>query len=366
MTNLQSLSIFLTERLMLAAQEIFKAVEVTVTEYHDEISRSRQENELLKTRLLEAGIPVYPELQPGLSVFHGEPCVGSDRGDPGEKIHVKQEPSVSREELRVPPPQTSVPEEPVSPSVCLDDEQRIEDMLHPQMTDSSSSPLLQAHQCMQIKEESDECKSGLGAEIFCTSQSSTFDDLNSAVASNHTSGLETELDRLSSVHNASESNLYSAQERGDPIKTSHEEIEDFLAVLLFMGVFNFPAMEDYWHLESRFSVIAAIMPRMPLSSKEKSAHHRQRVNSDPKARAEYLAKRKESYQRRKQLGKIKYIKSSDLSKTERKKQRAQWRAASKNYRQRKKVAEAVFNVTPLPMDFILEDVDIMAKDVKHI
>ncbi|KAK3512880.1 hypothetical protein QTP70_028944, partial [Hemibagrus guttatus] len=28
-----------------------------------------------------------------------------------------------------------------------------------------------------------------------------------------------------------------------------------------MGVFNFPAMEDYWHLESRFSVIAAIMPR---------------------------------------------------------------------------------------------------------
>lgn len=45
---------------MLAAQEIFKAVEVTFTEYHDEISRSRQENELLKSRLLEAGIPVYP------------------------------------------------------------------------------------------------------------------------------------------------------------------------------------------------------------------------------------------------------------------------------------------------------------------
>ncbi|XP_058229771.1 uncharacterized protein si:ch211-86h15.1 isoform X3 [Hemibagrus wyckioides] len=311
MTNMQSLSIFLTERLMLAAQEIFKAVEVTVTEYHDEISRSRQENELLKSRLLEAGIPFYPELQPGLSVFHGEPCVGSERGDPGEKIHVKQEPSVSREEHRVPPPQTSAPEEPVSPSVCLDDEQRIEDMLHPQMTDSSPSPLLQAHQCMQIKEESDECKSGLGAEIFCTSQSSTSDELSSAVASNHTSGLETELDRLSSMHNASE---------------------------------------------------------MPLSSKEKRAHHRQRVNSDPKARAEYLAKRKESYQRRKQLGKIKYIKSSDLPKTERKKQRAQWRAASKNYRQRKKIAEAVFNVLPLSMEFtspVLEDVDVNRTAQEH-
>ncbi|KAG7319124.1 hypothetical protein KOW79_017598 [Hemibagrus wyckioides] len=216
MTNMQSLSIFLTERLMLAAQEIFKAVEVTVTEYHDEISRSRQENELLKSRLLEAGIPFYPELQPGLSVFHGEPCVGSERGDPGEKIHVKQEPSVSREEHRVPPPQTSAPEEPVSPSVCLDDEQRIEDMLHPQMTDSSPSPLLQAHQCMQIKEESDECKSGLGAEIFCTSQSSTSDELSSAVASNHTSGLETELDRLSSMHNASELPLTSRVKAGQP------------------------------------------------------------------------------------------------------------------------------------------------------
>ncbi|KAF4093698.1 hypothetical protein AMELA_G00004910 [Ameiurus melas] len=204
MTNLQSLSIFLTERLMLAAQEIFKAVEVTVTEYHDEISRSRQENELLKSRLLEAGIQVYPELQPGLSVFHGETSAGSERGDQDEKIDVKQEPSASREEPRVPPPQTSVPEEPVSPTACLEDEQRIEELLHPQMTDSSASPLVRAHQCMQIKEETDESRSGLGADIFCVSQSSTSDDPSSANASNHTSGLETELDGLSSMHNASQ------------------------------------------------------------------------------------------------------------------------------------------------------------------
>ncbi|MCI4390106.1 hypothetical protein PGIGA_G00118810 [Pangasianodon gigas] len=216
MTNLQSLSIFLTERLMLAAQEIFKAVEVTVTEYHDEISRSRQENELLKNRLLEAGIQVYPELQPGLSVFHGEPCAGSERGDPGEKIQVKQEPSASREEPRVPPPQTSVPEEPVSPPACLEDEQRIEEMLQPQMTDSSASPLLQAHQCMLIKEETDESKSALGTEIFCVSQSSTSDDPSSAVASNHSSGLETELDGLSSMHNASELPLTSRVNVGQP------------------------------------------------------------------------------------------------------------------------------------------------------
>ncbi|KAL0151969.1 hypothetical protein M9458_052687 [Cirrhinus mrigala] len=54
-------------------------------------------------------------------------------------------------------------------------------------------------------------------------------------------------------HVAHQTNLYSAQELGDPIKTSPEEIEDFLAMLLFMGVFNFPSLEDYWHHESRFS-----------------------------------------------------------------------------------------------------------------
>lgn len=62
-------------------------------------------------------------------------------------------------------------------------------------------------------------------------------------------------------HIAHHTNLYSAQELGDPVKTSPEEIVDFLAILLFMGVFNFPSVEDYWHHVSRFSVIADIMPR---------------------------------------------------------------------------------------------------------
>ncbi len=55
---------------------------------------------------------------------------------------------------------------------------------------------------------------------------------------------------------AHHTNLYSAQELRDPIKTSPEEIEDFLSMLLFMGVFKFPSLEDYWHHESHFSVIS--------------------------------------------------------------------------------------------------------------
>ncbi|KAI9999745.1 hypothetical protein NQD34_011588 [Periophthalmus magnuspinnatus] len=57
------------------------------------------------------------------------------------------------------------------------------------------------------------------------------------------------------LHIAHQTNLYAAHELGDPIKTNPCEIEHFLAMLLFMGVFNFPAMEDYWHPASRFNLI---------------------------------------------------------------------------------------------------------------
>ncbi|XP_060779075.1 uncharacterized protein LOC132887622 [Neoarius graeffei] len=89
---------------------------------------------------------------------------------------------------------------------------------------------------------------------------------------------------------------------------------------------------------------------MPLSSKLKTARHRERVNADPAARAEYLARRRESYQRRKQQGKICYVKSSELQEREKKKQREKWKAASKAYRDRKKMANPVLDLTPPSME----------------
>lgn len=91
---------------------------------------------------------------------------------------------------------------------------------------------------------------------------------------------------------------------------------------------------------------------MPLSSQAKTARHRQRVNADPVAREEYLARRRESYQRRKQQGKIIYVKSDDMHQTERKKQREKWRAASQTYRKRKKMANAVLDITLPSMEDI--------------
>ncbi|XP_071744220.1 piggyBac transposable element-derived protein 3-like [Lepeophtheirus salmonis] len=60
---------------------------------------------------------------------------------------------------------------------------------------------------------------------------------------------------------AQHTNLYSSQELGDPTQPSLQEIEDFLAILLIMGVFTFLAIDGYWRHESRFNVIADVMPR---------------------------------------------------------------------------------------------------------
>ncbi|XP_055020697.1 uncharacterized protein LOC110161373 isoform X3 [Boleophthalmus pectinirostris] len=92
-----------------------------------------------------------------------------------------------------------------------------------------------------------------------------------------------------------------------------------------------------------------ISKQMPLS---KTARYRERVNSDPAARAKYLARRRESYQRKKQQGKSPYVKSSELQEEEKKKQREKWKAASKAYRNRKKMANLVLNLTRPSMDTI--------------
>lgn len=60
MTKLQFLNVFLTERLMLAAQEIYKSVEDTILEYQEEIAIRERENDHLRRKLRDAGIEIWP------------------------------------------------------------------------------------------------------------------------------------------------------------------------------------------------------------------------------------------------------------------------------------------------------------------
>ncbi|XP_039522393.1 uncharacterized protein LOC120475775 isoform X1 [Pimephales promelas] len=71
---------------------------------------------------------------------------------------------------------------------------------------------------------------------------------------------------------------------------------------------------------------------MPLSNNEKSARHRAKVNADPVARARYLAKRRESYQRRKTEGKTKHPAVAELSNERQAELRNKWRQYQRSHR----------------------------------
>ncbi|XP_020338441.1 uncharacterized protein LOC109890812 isoform X2 [Oncorhynchus kisutch] len=63
MTKLQFLNVFLTEKLMLAAQDIYKQVEETILEYQEEIFQGKRENDKLRRKLHDNGIP-WPDQEP--------------------------------------------------------------------------------------------------------------------------------------------------------------------------------------------------------------------------------------------------------------------------------------------------------------
>lgn len=56
MAKLQLLNAYLTERLMVAVDEILEVVGGTVSELEEETARTRRENDLLKRRLREIGL----------------------------------------------------------------------------------------------------------------------------------------------------------------------------------------------------------------------------------------------------------------------------------------------------------------------
>ncbi|XP_028262976.1 zinc finger and SCAN domain-containing protein 22-like isoform X1 [Parambassis ranga] len=94
MTKLQFLNVFLTERLMLAAQEIYKSVEDTILEYQEEIAIRERENDHLRRRLRDAGIEIWPG-------FSDRPSMALLDEEDGEHPRREWSPSMGHEE-RIP------------------------------------------------------------------------------------------------------------------------------------------------------------------------------------------------------------------------------------------------------------------------
>ncbi|KAK6322735.1 hypothetical protein J4Q44_G00075270 [Coregonus suidteri] len=81
MTQLQYLNVYLTERLMQAAEEILGVVGDTISEYQEEITRTKRENQYLKRHLIT---PVLPAPQP-------IPSWVLEQQTPPEQHHCEQE-----------------------------------------------------------------------------------------------------------------------------------------------------------------------------------------------------------------------------------------------------------------------------------
>lgn len=59
---------------------------------------------------------------------------------------------------------------------------------------------------------------------------------------------------------ANETNLYSVRTEGASVNTSAAEIEQFLGILVLMGVVKMPALSDYWSDRLRYPLMADVMP----------------------------------------------------------------------------------------------------------
>ncbi|XP_041942794.1 uncharacterized protein LOC121705696 isoform X1 [Alosa sapidissima] len=103
------------------------------------------------------------------------------------------------------------------------------------------------------------------------------------------------------------------------------------------------------HQSTKRSVIQYNTENMPLSVKERSARYRQKLKGNPVLREEKLAKRKESYHRRKQALNGRnpdHPSIKDVSAADAEKRREHWRETQKKFRKKQKQAKAVLDLTP--------------------
>ncbi|KAK7915428.1 hypothetical protein WMY93_011189 [Mugilogobius chulae] len=176
MTKLQFLNVFLTERLMLAAQEIYKSVEDTILEYQEEIAIRERENDHLRRRLRDAGIEIWPD-RPSMGLLEDEdgehprrawsPSMGHEeripiqikdkrdhRQNPGPPAQPHQHnhgSSCSASENLYPPQRPEYPQEaPTLPTYSK--ESKIESEMYPVETQfaKSSPTLTQTHSLLRL------------------------------------------------------------------------------------------------------------------------------------------------------------------------------------------------------------------------
>ncbi|XP_026131574.1 zinc finger protein 681-like isoform X2 [Carassius auratus] len=184
MSKLQVLSVFLTERLTLAAQEIFKAVEDVFSEYNEEMCRSRLEVELLKRRLQQTGVQMDSETQSRSSETQGQKCTQTFSEDSKDtemqlKLEVYTHPEENEEDM-------PVCSESASLSTCVDiyHDQTPSKDTETQVMDSSESNCHFIEKVARIKNEPEtKTETGTTCQIQQNITKQDFDDSEASNAS---------------------------------------------------------------------------------------------------------------------------------------------------------------------------------------
>ncbi|XP_056590443.1 uncharacterized protein si:ch211-86h15.1 isoform X3 [Triplophysa dalaica] len=322
MAKLQILNVFLTERLTLAAQEIFKVVEDIFLEYTDEICRSRQEIELLRKRLQQAGLQLDSEMHSCESKETqtlSEEQWRSEQDGNDTEMQMKLEVYTQQEENIV---HMSVYNESSSllPSMDTGHNHMTNKDIESQIMDSSENDFPFTDQTAEIKNEPGLSEKGRDCQL----QQFTRRCLDDPGASHASSVDKTEVINIDS--------------------SAHKTHTFHLP----------PRTQERLTLQHRME-LAQIRERLAgdeqkkAAAKARSLKHKLKIYGNPELLEEYRKKERERYQRRKSQGKVKFAK--DLNLSELRRQQKKWRERSAAHRRKKTFQEVLNNIK--------EDIDII-------
>ena len=84
-----------------------------------------------------------------------------------------------------------------------------------------------------------------------------------------------------------QTNIYAMQTDGKELGITQSDIEQFIGIQLFTGIYSCPSYRMYWQNTSRFSAIADVMPRNKFEKLLRYSHYNNNADAKPRDHPEY-------------------------------------------------------------------------------